>query len=89
MRRFEVLLRTPGPDGRPGRLRRHRQPAGIRRTPARAAAIVAASDARDARPVDVVRAEVRRRAGGDDEVPPKNADVAGAAQPDQQRAHQT
>ena len=57
--------------------------------PATGAAIVARSDARDARPVDGVRAEVRRRAGGDDEVPTKQADVAGAAQPEQQRGHQT
>ena len=87
MRRFEVLLRMPGPDGRPGVYGGTVSPPGPS-NPATGAAIVAGSDQRDARPVDGVRAEVLRRAGGDDEST-KQADVAGAAQPEQQRGHQT
>jgi hypothetical protein len=40
-----------------------------------AADIVAASDARDARPIDEVRAEVFRRAGGSE--PPSTPDARG------------
>jgi hypothetical protein len=62
MRRFEVLLRTPGPDGRPAVYGGTVSPPGPA-DPATAAAIVARSDARDARPVAAVRAEVARRSG--------------------------
>ena len=44
---------------------------------------------RDARPFDGVRAEVLRRAGGNDEEPTKQAEVASAAQSEQQRGHQS
>ncbi len=63
LRRFELVLRTPGPDGSPivtgGLVDR---PGG--EDARQAAAIVAGSDARDARPAAEVRAEVHRRAGG-------------------------
>jgi Helicase HerA, central domain len=61
---YEVLLRMPGPDG-PAAFQGRvcLPPPG---DPAVVAAIVAASDRRDARPLDQVRAEVRRREGGDD-----------------------
>jgi energy-coupling factor transporter ATP-binding protein EcfA2 len=62
MRRFEVLLRTPGPDGRPAVYGGTVSPPGPA-DPDAAAAIIARSDARDARPVDDVRAEVARRSG--------------------------
>jgi hypothetical protein len=63
LRRFELVLRTPGPDGGPivigGLVRR---PDG--EDPAIADHISAASDHRDARPAADVRLEVHRRAGG-------------------------
>lgn len=60
---FEVLLRMPGRDGpRPYQGRVCLPAPG---DPAVASAVVAASDRRDARPLDQVRAEVRRREGGD------------------------
>lgn len=68
LRRFELVLRTPGSDGGPivvgGLVRR---PDG--EDPTAATAITAASDARDARPADQVRTEVHRRAGGDRPAP--------------------
>lgn len=88
MRRFEVVLRMPGPDGRPGVYGGTVSAPGPS-DPAIAAAIVAHSDARDARPFDGVRAEVLRRAGGDDEEPTKQAEVASAAQSEQKRGHQS
>jgi hypothetical protein len=60
---FEVLLRMPGRDGPATYQGRVCLPAPG--DPAVAAALVAASDRRDARPLDQVRAEVRRREGGD------------------------
>lgn len=77
MRRFEVLLRMPGPDGRPGVYGGTISPPGPSE-PATAAAIVARSDQRDARPVDAVRAEVRRRAGGDPPTPPDAGGATGS-----------
>ena len=62
MRRFEVLLRMPAPDGRPGVYGGTVNPPGPA-DEARAAAIIARSDARDARPLDDVAAEVARRSG--------------------------
>lgn len=62
MRRFEVLLRMPAPDGRPGVYGGTVNPPGPA-DEARAAAIIARSDARDARPLDDVQAEVARRSG--------------------------
>ena len=62
MRRFEVLLRMPGPDGRPGVYGGTVNPPGPA-DGARAAAVIARSDARDARPLDDVAAEVARRSG--------------------------
>jgi Helicase HerA, central domain len=59
---FEVLLRMPGRDGPEKYQGRACLPAPG--NPAVAAAIVAASDRRDARPLEAVRAEVRRREGG-------------------------
>lgn len=62
LRRFELVLRALDADGRPrsygGMVTR--LPPGDRHA---AEAIIMASDARDARPLDVVRAEVRWRAG--------------------------
>lgn len=64
LRRFEVVLRTPGEDGHPavvgGVVRR---PDG--EDPTRVARIGASSDRRDARPSDEVRAEIYRRSGGE------------------------
>ena len=62
MRRFEVLLRMPGPDGRPGVYGGTVNPPGPA-DDARAAASIARSDARDARPLVDVAAEVARRSG--------------------------
>jgi hypothetical protein len=62
MRRFEVLLRMPGPDGRPGVYGGTVNPPGPA-DEARAEAIIARSDARDARPLDQVEAEVAHRSG--------------------------
>jgi hypothetical protein len=59
VRRFEVLLRMPGPDGRPdvsGGTVNPPRPADE----AQAAAVIARSDAR---PLDDVQAEVARRSG--------------------------
>ena len=61
--RFELALRLDGPDGRPHVVDGRIAPPGP--ADGRAAeALIAASDARDARPLEHVRAEVRRRAGG-------------------------
>jgi hypothetical protein len=62
MRRFEVLLRTPAPDGRPAVYGGMVSPPGPA-DPTTAAAIIARSDAQDARPVEDVGAEVARRSG--------------------------
>ncbi len=63
MRPMQVVLKLPGPDGRRvaygGEI--ERREAG---DPSAAAAIVRASDERDARPLAKVRAEVWRRSGG-------------------------
>jgi hypothetical protein len=61
--RFELALRLDGPDGRPHVVDGRIAPPGPA-DPRAAEALIAASDARDARPLDQVRAEVRRRAGG-------------------------
>jgi hypothetical protein len=61
--RFELALRLDGPDGRPLVLDGRIAPPGPADQRA-AAALIAACDARDARPLEHVRAEVRRRAGG-------------------------
>lgn len=72
LQRHEFALRMPGADDRPavygGRVR---LPAAG--DPARAAAIVAASDRRDGRPLETVRGEVHHRAGGDRKGPSPNA----------------
>jgi hypothetical protein len=72
LQRHEFALRMPGADDRPavygGRVR---LPATG--DAARAAALVAASDRRDGRPLDTVRGEVHRRAGGDRDDRPPNA----------------
>ena len=62
MRRFEVLLRMPGPEGRPGVYGGTINPPGPH-DEAQAKAIVARSDARDARPLADVQGEVARRSG--------------------------
>lgn len=56
-------MRMPGRGGQPAASGGILLPPGPG-DPAVAAEIVAASDARDARPIDDVRAEVYRRAGG-------------------------
>ena len=72
LQRHEFALRMPGADDRPtvygGRVR---LPAAG--DPAQAAAIVAASDRRDGRPLEIVRAEVHDRAGGDRVAPSPTA----------------
>lgn len=60
---FEVLLRMPGQDG--PRAYQGRVCLPTPGDPGVGAAVVAASDRRDARPLEQVRAEVRRREGGD------------------------
>jgi len=64
LRRFELVLRMLDGEGRPsvfgGMVTRLAEG-----DPATAASIVAASDARDARPVHIVRDEIRRRAGAE------------------------
>lgn len=68
MRQHEMVIRMTGPDGRAGVFGGMvcPPPPGDPRV---AAALIAASDARDARPLDQVEAEVRRRAGGSEPVP--------------------
>jgi hypothetical protein len=63
MARFEVVLRMPGPEGRPTVYGGIVAPPGAP-DPETAGAIVAESDRRDARPPDEVHAEVHRRSGG-------------------------
>jgi hypothetical protein len=63
LRAFELVMRMPGPDGRPTVAGGLILPPGVA-DPAVAAATIAASDAQDARPPDEVRAEIDRRAGG-------------------------
>jgi hypothetical protein len=65
LRAFEVVMRMPGRGGQPTAYGGLLLPPGPG-DPALAAAIVAASDARDARPLADVQAEVFRRAGGTD-----------------------
>ena len=60
---FEIVLRMPSREGAENYQGRVCLPAPG--DPSVAAAVVAASDMRDARPVDEVRAEVRRREGGE------------------------
>jgi hypothetical protein len=78
LRRFELVLRTPGADGGPivvgGLVQR---PDGD--DPRRAAAITSASDARDARLAANVRAEVHRRAGGNGHMPATGGSAAASA----------
>ena len=74
MRRFEMLLRMPAPDGRPRAYGGTVNPPGPPDTD-QAAAIIARSDERDARPLEQVSAEVARRSGGDP-VPPAAGDFA-------------
>jgi len=74
LRAYEVVMRMPGRGGQPT------ASGGILLPPgpgdaAVAAEIVAASDARDARPMEEVRAEVFRRAGGTES--PSSADARG------------
>ena len=76
LRAFETVVRMPGRDGRPTAVGGMLLPPGPA-DPALAAEIVAASDARDARPLDIVEAEVFRRSGGGQE-PPAD-DVKGPA----------
>lgn len=87
MRRFEVLLRMPGPDGRPGVYGGTVNPPGPA-DEARAAAVIARSDARDARPLDEVAAEVARRSGGEAKASPGQGEVV-AASDASRRGHQT
>lgn len=77
LRAYETVVRMPGRDGRPTAVGGLLLPPGDG-DPRRAAEVIAASDRRDARPLDIVRAEVYRRAGGvtDD----GSDDVRGTAQ---------
>ena len=72
LRAFEVVMRMPGRGGQPTAYGGILLPPGPA-DPTLAAEIVAASDARDARPIDQVRAEVFRRAGGDEKPRPPDA----------------
>jgi hypothetical protein len=63
LRAFEVVMRMPGRGGQPTAYGGMLLPPGPA-DPALAAEIIAANDARDARPIDEVQAEVFRRAGG-------------------------
>ncbi len=77
LRAYETVVRMPGLDGRPtavGGMVPEPEPGD----PSLAAEVIAASDARDARPLDVVEVEVFRRSGGSPE-PPVD-DVKGPAQ---------
>lgn len=82
MREFELLVKTAGPKGRSERYGGvvSRPPEG---DPARAAKIVAASDARDARPRIVVEAEVKERltAASEPDQPARARGLQGPAQP--------
>ena len=74
LRAFEVVMRMPGRGGQPTAYGGILLPPGPA-DPAMAAEIIAASDARDARPIDEVKAEVFRRAGGSE--PPSAPDARG------------
>jgi len=78
LRAFEVVLRMPGREGRPTVTGGLILPPGVA-DPTVAAQIVAGSDRRDTRPLDEVQAEVRRRAGGEDETPPTTGGGTGPA----------
>lgn len=69
LRAYEAVVRMPGRDGRPTAVGGILLPPGPG-DPARAAEVIAASDARDARPADIVSAEVFRRSGGLSDPPP-------------------
>jgi hypothetical protein len=73
LRAFEVVMRMPGRGGQPTAYGGILLPPGPE--PTLAAEIVASSDARDARPLADVQAEVFRRAGGAE--PPSAPDVRG------------
>jgi hypothetical protein len=77
LRAYETVVRIPARDGRPTAVGGLLLPPGPG-DPRRAAEVIAASDERDARPLDSVQAEVYRRAGGstDDGA----ADLRGTAQ---------
>jgi energy-coupling factor transporter ATP-binding protein EcfA2 len=77
LRAFEVVMRMPGRGGQPMASGGILLPPGPG-DPAVAAEIIAASDARDARPLDEVRAEIHRRAGGSE--PSSAPDARGPAQ---------
>jgi len=74
LRAFEVVMRMPGRGGQPTAYGGMLLPPGPA-DPAMAAEIIAASDARDARPIDEVKSEVFRRAGGSE--PPSAPDARG------------
>jgi Helicase HerA, central domain len=76
LRAYETVVRMPGRDGRPTAVG-GMVPVPEPGDPAVAAEVIAASDARDARPLDIVEGEVFRRSGGGIELPP---DVKGPAQ---------
>jgi hypothetical protein len=78
-----VLLRMPGPDGRPGVYGGTVSAPGPSE-PATAAAIVARSDERDARPVDDVAAEVAHRSGP---IPERQAHAQGEVEGAAKGAH--
>jgi energy-coupling factor transporter ATP-binding protein EcfA2 len=77
LRAFETVVRMPGRDGRPTAVGGILLPPGSG-DPRLAAEIIAASDARDARPPDIIAAEVFRRSGGESQPPAR--DVKGPAQ---------
>lgn len=77
LRAYETVVRMPGRDGRPTAVGGILLPPG-HGDPRIAAEVIAASDARDARPLDIVAAEVFQRSGGESEPPAR--DVKGTAQ---------
>ncbi len=88
LRAYEVVLRMPGRDGRPtvaGGLILPPDPPD----PAVSAEIVAASDRRDTRPLAEVQAEVRERAGGEDDAAPGRAGPPDVSAVEQRRGHES
>jgi hypothetical protein len=77
LRAFEVVMRMPGRGGQPMASGGILMPPGPG-DPSVAAEIIAASDARDTRPLDEVRAEIHRRDGGSE--PSSAPDARGPAQ---------
>ncbi|HET6381549.1 MAG TPA: DUF87 domain-containing protein [candidate division Zixibacteria bacterium] len=80
MRQHEMVIRMTGPDGRAGVFGGMVCPP-LSGDPRVAEALIRASDARDARPLDQVETEVRRRAGGSVEPPTDGSPRLGPTDP--------